>query len=135
MTVGVQLLTAFAGVGNTAGVECLLDLGVPVDAPLPERDGYWELAAGSTALHVAAWRARHDTVHVLVSRGARVSTRDGAGHTPLQLAVKACTSSWWQDRRQPHSVAILLEAGADAHVVPLPTGYPEVDRLLEAHRT
>jgi hypothetical protein len=33
-----------------------------------EGDGYFEIAKDSTALHVAAWRARHGTVKLLIER-------------------------------------------------------------------
>jgi hypothetical protein len=55
---GGQLLAEFAGVGNAEGLRCLIELGVSVDALFEEGDGYWDLAPRSTALHVAAWRAR-----------------------------------------------------------------------------
>ncbi len=50
----VQVLAAFAGVGNTDGVRHLLDLGVDVGAVFEEGDGYWDVAEDSTALHVEA---------------------------------------------------------------------------------
>jgi ankyrin repeat protein len=127
---GGRLLAAFAGNGNTNGIERLFDLGVDVGARFAEGDGYWGVAPGSTALHVAAWRARHDTVRLLIARGAPVNATDGLGHTPLALAVKACVDSYWADRRSPESVRALLEAGASAAGIPVPSGYREVDDLL-----
>ena len=53
---GGERLAEFAGVGNSEGVRLLLDLGVPVDARFEAGDGYFDVAPGSTALHVAAWR-------------------------------------------------------------------------------
>jgi hypothetical protein len=38
------------------------------------------------------------------------------------------------DRRSPLSVQALLQGGASTNGVVLPTGYPEVDELLLAHR-
>lgn len=126
-------LAEFAGNGNTEGVGRLLELGVPVDARSPEGDGYFGLARESTALHSAAWRARHDTVRLLIDRGAAVNARDGAGRTPLMLAVRACVDSYWAARRSPASVEALLRAGASPADVPRPSGYAEVDDLLRAN--
>ena len=47
------------------------------------------------------------------------------------LAVKACVDSYWMRRRSPESVKALLEAGAERAGVRLPTGYDEIDRLLQ----
>jgi ankyrin repeat protein len=128
---GGKLLAEFAGVGNTDGVRRLLDLGVDVKARY-EGDGYFGVARNSTALHVAAWRARHSTVKLLLERGAEVDARDGNGRTPLALAVRACVDSYWSDRRSPESVAALLSAGASATGIPFPSGYAEADELLRA---
>ena len=79
---GGTLLAEFAGNGNTEGVRRLLDLGVSVSAPYKEGDGYFEIAKDSTALHVAAWRARHETLKLLLERGAKVNALDARGtHT------------------------------------------------------
>ena len=127
---GGQLLAEFAGNGNTEGIRRLLDRGVPVDALYEHGDGYWGVAPNSTALHVAAWRAQHDTVGLLVGRGAPVDARDGNGRTPIMLAVKACVDSYWTDRRSPESVRTLLRGGASIQDVKYPSGYDEVDELL-----
>ncbi len=108
---GGSLLAEFAGNGNVDGLRCLLDLGIPVDAPY-EGDVYFEIPPRSTALHVAAWRAQPAAVALLIERGAPVNAIDGKGHTPLQLAVRACVDSYWSSRRTPDSVAALLDAGA-----------------------
>ena len=132
-TNGGTLLAQFAGNGNTLGIRVLLDLGVDVRGVYREGDGYFGIAKDSTALHVAAWRARHDTVKFLIERGAPAEVRDGAGQTPLALAVRACVDSYWQVRRSPESVQALLEAGASVESVKFPCGYPAVDDLLKAH--
>jgi ankyrin repeat protein len=130
---GGQRLAEFAGVGNTNGVRHLLDLGVPVTA-LYEGDGYWNVAPNSTALHVAAWRAQHATVRLLIARGAPIDVPDGQGRTPLVQAVRACVDSYWAARRSPESVDALLRAGASANAVKYPSGYEEADDLLRRHR-
>jgi ankyrin repeat protein len=50
---GARLLAELAATANDAGVENLLDLGVPIEARY-EGDGYFGIAPGSTALHVAS---------------------------------------------------------------------------------
>ena len=55
---------------------------------------------------------------------------DGAGRTPLALAVKACVDSYWTGLRSPESAAALLRAGASPRGIELPTGYDEIDELL-----
>jgi ankyrin repeat protein len=128
---GGRLLGEFAGNGNTEGVRNLLDLGIDVATRWREGDPYFELARNSTALHAAAWRARHPTVKFLIARGAPLDLADEEGRTPLALAVRACVDSWWSDRRSPESVRALLEAGASVRGVPFPSGYKEVDELLK----
>ena len=129
-----RILGKFAGVGNTEGVRHLLDLGADVGAVDEVGDGYWGIAKKSTALHVAAWRARHATVKLLVEKGAAVDAQDGKGRTPLMLAVRACVDSYWCDRRSPESVATLLAAGASVRNVANASGYNEVDELLQRYQ-
>jgi ankyrin repeat protein len=131
MSAGGSLLAEFAGTGNAAGVRCLLDLGVDVNALYDEGDGYFGVAPKSTALHVAAWRAQHEVVELLLDRGARLEALDGRSRTPLALAVRACVDSYWMSRRSPRSVAALLRAGASARTTAFPSGYGEVDELLK----
>jgi ankyrin repeat protein len=129
-----ELLLEFAGIGNTEALRILLDLGADVRTVCPRGDGYWGIAANSLPLHVAAWRARHDTVQLLLDRGSPVNALDGQSRTPLALAVLACVDSYWTDRRSPESVRVLLEAGARLDGISLPTGYAEIDVLLEGLR-
>jgi ankyrin repeat protein len=131
---GGEWLALAAGNGNVAALGCLLAIGVPVGSVWAEGDGYFGIAPASNALHVAAWRAQHDAVQYLLAQGAAIDITDGAGATPLQLAVRACTHSYWRDRRQPTSIAALLHAGADASSLAVPTGYDDADRLLSAAR-
>ena len=132
---GGELLAGFAGNGNVAGVTNLLDIGVDVMADADRGDGYWGIGEGSSALHVAAWRAQHQVVRLLLDRGADVNARDTEGRTPLRLAIKACVDSYWMDRRQPDSVAALLHAGATTEGIRLPSGYDAADALIAAARS
>lgn len=128
-----RLLAEFAGNGNSAGVRQLLDLGVNPDARFEEGDGYFGIAEDSTALHVAVWRAQHETVKLLLEGGASVHSRDGDGRTPLALAVRTCVDSYWTERRSPESVRALLEAGACVGDARFPSGYGAVDEVLKSH--
>lgn len=130
---GGTALAEFAGNGNAEGVRCLLRCGVAADAVYQEGDGYFGIAPGSTALHVAAWRGWPQVVSVLLEGRVPVEARDGHGRTALQLAVKACVDSYWTDRRTPDAVAVLLNAGASAAGVRWPSGYDAVDALLQPH--
>ena len=132
---GGRLLTQFAGVGNTDGVRQLLDLGVNVGALFKEGDGYFDVAPNSMAIHVAAWRANHGTVKLLIERDSPIDIPDGKGRTPLALAVKACVDSYWTGRRTPESVEALLRAGARVSGVRFPSGYTEVDDLLRSYQS
>ena len=93
-------------------------------------DGYFCIAKGSTALHVAAWKAWPNVVMFLLARGASVNVVDGQGCSALALAVKACVDSYWTNRRTPASVEALLRAGASTSGVLFPSGYDKVDDLL-----
>ena len=131
---GGTFLSEFAGNGNAAGVRRLLDLGIAVDAPYEEGDPYFGIPPGSLAIHVAAWRASHDAVDVLIERQSPLDAADRNGRTPLMLAVRACVDSYWMRRRSPQSVRALLAAGASANGVPYPLGDNQLDRLLGAGR-
>jgi ankyrin repeat protein len=133
LTVGGAVLSPFAGNDNAQGVRLLLDAGVPVNAPYISGDGYFGIPPGSLPIHVAAWRAAHETVALLLARGAEVNAVDANGRTPLALAVRACVDSYWSGRRAPDSVRALLAAGANASEISLPTGYDAIDDLL--HRS
>ncbi len=132
MAEGGKLLAEFAGNDAIEGVRMFLDLGVPVHA-LYEGDPYFDIAKDSTALHVAAWKAWPRTVKLLIERGAPVNAVDAKGRTPLALAVKACVDSYWTNRRSPESVEALLRAGASVNGIDFPSGYAEVDELLQSY--
>jgi ankyrin repeat protein len=129
---GGRLLAEFAGTNNDEGVRMLLDLGVPVNAPY-DGDPYFGIPKDSTALHVAAWKAWPKTVKLLIERGAPINAEDAKGRTALMLAVKACVDSYWTNRRSPESVEALLQAGASVSGVEYPSGYAEVDALLQSY--
>ena len=131
---GGTLLAEFAGTAILGGVRHLLDFGVDVKAHYKEGDGYFDIAKDSLALHVAAWRARHSTVRLLIARGSPIDLPDGKGRTPLALAVRACVDSYWTERRSPESVQALLLAGASVSGIEVPSGYAEVDELLISQR-
>ncbi|SKB80295.1 ankyrin repeat domain-containing protein [Dyadobacter psychrophilus] len=130
MSIAGTLLAKFSGAGNVEGVRLLLDLGVTVDTPFEEGDGYFEIPKRSLAIHVAAWRAQHDVVQLLIERGSPIDIPDTKGRTPLQLAIKASVDSYWTDRRSPKSAEMLLNAGVKFDQALLPTGYEELDKLL-----
>jgi len=132
---GGEFLACFAGVGNTAGVQALLDLGASPSTLYAPGDGYWGVAPNSTALHVAAWRTRPAVVQLLLEHGAPVNAVDGQGRTPLVLAVRGCVASHWTERRTPEHVARLLAAGAATTGVDYPSGYADVDALLAQYGT
>jgi len=131
---GGPLLSEFAGNANVEGMRCLLALGVAVDALYREGDPYFDIAKNSTALHVAAWRARPAALKELIAHGADVNARDGKGRRALQLAVRACVDSYWKRRRSPEWIEPLLAAGASTEGVEIPTGYEEADVLLRRYK-
>jgi ankyrin repeat protein len=128
-------LGRFANSGDPVSMATLLDVvlawGISVDAEWPEGLDFMNIPRRSTPLQVAAWRARHAVVALLVEHGADVHRKDPLGRTPLDLAMKACVDSWWTDRRTTESIATLLAAGADPSGLALPTGYPAADLLLQ----
>jgi hypothetical protein len=49
------------------------------------------------------------------------------------FAVRATVDSYWTERRSPDTVRLLLEVGAGLDGVRYPSGYAEVDQLLESY--
>jgi ankyrin repeat protein len=129
---GGTLLSRFSAGGNLTGVKILLDLGVPVNAPFLEGDGYYGTPPGSLPIHVAAWHNYPPVVQLLIDNGAAVNAADVNGDTPLMLSVRASTESHWTRRRSADAVAALLKAGASTDKVPFPCGYKPIDDLLLA---
>jgi len=131
---GARALGDFTRTWNVDGVRILLDLGIPVDIR-SQGDAYFGTPPDSTALHVASWEVLPKLVKLLLERGADPNARDGKGMTPLMLAVRGCTASWWTHRRTPEPARLLLAAGATRDGVTTPTGYDELDRVLEGGGT
>ena len=96
-----ETLPHFAGAGNTAGVKILLDLGFDPEARV----------RGHTALQMAVWRERLQTVKLLLSRGASVEAKTSGGESTLALAERAMMemSEW-----TPHETSAVLREIAKA---------------------
>jgi hypothetical protein len=107
-----------------------LDLGFDLDS----RTSHGGTNA-DPALHVAVWRARLETVKLLVARGAPLETTNGRGATPLSLAARALVEqSDWTPHASTEIVAVLLDAGARVNTVhPFPSGSPAADALLREY--
>jgi hypothetical protein len=120
----------FAGAGNTAGVRLLLDVGFDREARTNAGG-----SNGDTALHVAVWCERLDTVKLLIGRGADLEATDRRGETPLSLAVRALVEqSDWTPHASVDIVAALLAAGAHVDTVRrFPSGHAGADDLLRRH--
>lgn len=124
------VLANFAGAGNVEGVKTLLDLGFDIES----RTNVVQ-SRGDTALHLAVWRGRTDTVKLLIERGAAIEAHNRAGFTPLAMAVRAMTDmSEWTPHESTDIVAELLKAGADTSKVrKFPSGSEETDDLLRRY--
>lgn len=129
-TDGAELLIAFAGNNNSAGLQTLVHCGAPVGAPSATGDGYWGLAPRATALHMAAWRLHDAAVATLLAAGAPVAARDATGATALDYAIRGCIASHWTERADPALVARLLAAGVPRPSSLTPTGVPALDAVL-----
>ncbi|MHA4844949.1 ankyrin repeat domain-containing protein [Flavitalea antarctica] len=129
-SLGGELLARFTLNGNAPGVKQLLQIGIDINAPYMQGDAYFGIPKSSQAIHVAAWLGRPYMVELLIEHGAHTDQPDNNGLTPLALAIRACTHSYWTERRSPDSVAALLKAGASLKNISYPTGYAAVDKLL-----
>ena len=120
-------LARFAGAGNTPGVRILLDFGFDI-AARAGRAG----EPGGSALHLAVWRERPDTVQLLVLRGAPLEATNASDFTPLALAVRAQTqASEFTPHESLEILEMLLAAGARVDAVkPFPTGHAGADAVL-----
>jgi ankyrin repeat protein len=124
------VLANFAGAGNVDGVKALLDFGFDIES----RTNLVQ-SRGDTALHLAVWRGRTETVKLLIERGAAIEAHNRAGYTPLAMAVTAMTEmSEWTPHESTDIVAELLKAGADTSKVrKFPSGSEETDDLLRRY--
>lgn len=131
---GGILLAKFSSVGNLPGVQQLTALGVDVSTPFTEGDSYFDIPPGSLAIHIAAWKGQDAIVQYLIGQGFPVDLPDGKGRTPLVLAIRACTDSYWMERCTTGSIEALLEAGASVDQIPFPTGHQQIDELLKKYK-
>lgn len=118
---GRHVVGGILGRGQCRRICNLLDSGASAASLYNEGDPYFDVAKGSTTLHVAAWHAWPDTVRELIARNPPVNAVDGKGRTALALAVRACVDSYWTMRRSPDSVRALLDAGASASGIEFPS--------------
>lgn len=99
-------LVGAAGAGDTAAVERLLALGIPIGAL--GRDG-------ETALHAAAYAGKASTVRLLVERGAGLEIRDASWQsTPLGWAREGQSRQSGDDPEADWdlTIRVLIDAGA-----------------------
>ncbi len=131
------LVTA-VNIGATDVVDYLLDHGAPVD--------YGAFDGGSTALHVAVHRQRHDLVRRLLAAGADPAATDAHGRTAADWgAVKAARRAEADDgnflwtRIRAVDLFAPLRRGALVHIPPayglgaMRTLFGIVDALSPAH--
>ncbi|MBI1333646.1 MAG: ankyrin repeat domain-containing protein [Armatimonadetes bacterium] len=86
---------------------------------------------GMNAIHWAANRGQLEAVRLLISRHADLESVNTYLGTALSCAV-------WSAMNEPKPnhleiVRTLIEAGADRSTVEVPTGNPDIDRLLSPH--
>ena len=94
-----ELLVNFAGAGNTRGVRALLDLGFDIDSRSTHPG--WN---GMSALDLAIWRDRLETVKLLVDRGASLASHGGKDAVDVARRALADESEW-----TPHETSRILD--------------------------
>ncbi len=106
-------LMAAAAEGNLEGVKLLLAHGAKVNAVSPrqtlEINHRPAVFGGFTPLLLAATYGPPQVLKALLDAGADVNAAEARGMTPLMLALTT-------DRRNPETITILLEHGADARM-------------------
>jgi ankyrin repeat protein len=93
------LLANFAGAGNTNGVRALLDLGFDIESRCTHPS--WK---GMSALQLAIWRDRLDTVKLLVDRGASRTSVNGEDAVHVARRAQVEGSEW-----TPHETSRILD--------------------------
>uniref|UniRef100_L2FIF8 Ankyrin epithelial n=1 Tax=Colletotrichum fructicola (strain Nara gc5) TaxID=1213859 RepID=L2FIF8_COLFN len=85
-----------ATIGSAETVAYLLDQGYATDLDITTSNG-------TTALHIAAILGQHDSISLLISRGANIDAQDQGGFTPLHASIYHSNDS---------TTALLLKMGA-----------------------
>ena len=104
------LLADFAGAGNAAAVELMLELGF--DPGMARVQPNW--VAGETALHVAVAHGCRAVADLLVARGAPLEAKRHRGRTPLRVAFLCLEqqSEWTPNEHTLPIAEALIKAGA-----------------------
>ena len=103
---GVTPLMEAAGEGHANAVVELIRAGA--DVSVVSSSKWWPLAAGSTALHFAAYQGLSSVIKTLAEAGANPNVQDVGGMTPLMRAA---------EQGHANVVVELIRAGADVSVV------------------
>ena len=98
--------------------------GILVDAGMSME--YPDTVYGWTALHLAVYQARrrHETVRMLLAKGANVNATDDMGRTPLHIALE------YGGRFRQQLLEILLAGGADLSAKTFDGKYPDASYPL-----
>lgn len=99
--IDASLLGEAAGNGNSVLISKLIEAGVDVNSIAQEEGSF-------TALHLAAFHRRPESIKTLVDLGADINIRSESGDTPLSLAAfRGCLKS----------VKTLTNLGADVNAI------------------